>query len=71
VDIPGCMASKVIRPGKGCTSKFGAPNAPGEDLANNWIKTNTGEGWFAYFRFYGPLQPYFDQTWVLPDIEKV
>jgi len=37
----------------------------------NWIKTNPGEPWFTYFRLYGPLQPYFDRSWVLPDIEKV
>jgi len=23
------------------------------------------------FRFYGPENPLFDKTWVLPDIEKV
>jgi hypothetical protein len=34
----------------------------------SWIKTLPGEGWFMYFRLYGPTQPYFDKTWVLPDI---
>jgi len=34
----------------------------------NWIKTLPGKGWFAYFRMYGPTQPYFDRSWVLPDI---
>ena len=28
-------------------------------------------GWFTYFRFYAPTQPYFDGTWQLPDIKKV
>jgi len=37
----------------------------------NWVKTNPGKGWFPYFRFYGPLESYFDKTWQLPDIEKV
>jgi hypothetical protein len=36
----------------------------------NWISTNPGEGWFSYFRLYGPLESYFDRSWVLPDIEK-
>jgi hypothetical protein len=37
----------------------------------NWIKTLPNKGWFAYFRFYGPTQPYFDRTWALPDIVEV
>jgi hypothetical protein len=37
----------------------------------NWIKTIPGKGWFALFRLYGPTQPYFDRSWVLPDIEEV
>jgi hypothetical protein len=37
----------------------------------NWIKTNPGTGWFPYFRFYGPLESYFDKTWQLLDIEKL
>lgn len=36
----------------------------------NWIPTNPGEGWFSYFRLYGPLEAYLDRSWVLPDIEK-
>jgi len=37
----------------------------------NWIKTLPNKGWFAYFRFYGPTQSYFDRTWALPDIVEV
>ncbi len=37
----------------------------------NWVKTNPGRGWFPYFRFYGPLEAYFDKSWQLPDIGKV
>jgi hypothetical protein len=37
----------------------------------NWNKTLPNKGWFAYFRFYGPTQPYFDRTWALPDIVDV
>jgi hypothetical protein len=36
----------------------------------NWIPTVPGRAWFTYFRFYSPTEPYFDRTWVLPDIEK-
>jgi hypothetical protein len=37
--------------------------------AVNWIQTNPGQGWFSYFRFYGPTEPYFSKTWQLNDIE--
>ncbi|WP_282944458.1 DUF1254 domain-containing protein [Cellulomonas endometrii] len=44
-----------------------APEPP-EGRESNWVPTVPGRHWFAYFRFYGPLQPYFDRTWVLGDI---
>ena len=37
----------------------------------NWIQTARGKGWFALFRFYGPLAPFFDKTWKPADIERV
>lgn len=43
------------------------PPASGE---NNWVKTIPGKHWFSYFRFYGPLEPYFDRSWKLGDITK-
>ena len=39
--------------------------------AANWIQTTPGKGWFAYFRFYGPTEPYFAKTWQLNDFEQV
>jgi len=36
---------------------------------NNWIKTNPKKGFFAVFRFYGPLEPFLNKTWMLNDIE--
>jgi hypothetical protein len=36
--------------------------------ASNWVQTIAGRHWFSYFRFYGPLEPYFDRTWKLGDI---
>lgn len=35
----------------------------------NWIPT--GEDWFGMFRLYGPEEAAFDESFVLPDIEKV
>ncbi len=37
--------------------------------AANWVQTVPGKSWFTMFRLYGPLQPWFDKTWKLPDIQ--
>ena len=37
----------------------------------NWVQTVAGKSWFVIFRLYGPLEPWFDKTWRLPDIEPV
>lgn len=47
---------------------FGPEMPPGQD--RNWVRTVPGRGWFPMFRFHGPLEPFFDKTWQLPDIEK-
>jgi hypothetical protein len=47
------------------------PEVPAGKPESNWIKTIPGKGWFTYFRLYGPTQPYFDRSWVLPDIEEI
>ncbi|WP_222724090.1 DUF1214 domain-containing protein [Streptomyces sp. OR43] len=43
---------------------------PPDDAADeaNWVQTLPGRHWFSYFRFYGPLEPYFDRSWRLGDI---
>ena len=38
---------------------------------SNWIQTIPGKGWFAFFRLYGPLEPWFDKTWRPGEIEIV
>jgi hypothetical protein len=35
------------------------------------VQTVPGKGWFAYFRFYGPTEAFFDKSWALPDFEQV
>lgn len=49
---------------------FGPDNAP-KDMENNFIKTNSGEGFFVYLRLYAPTELYFNRSWSLPDVEKV
>jgi len=48
---------------------FGTEAPEGKE--KNWIPTVPNQGFFAYLRFYAPLEPYFDRTWALPDVEKV
>ncbi|EJG1689669.1 DUF1254 domain-containing protein [Vibrio parahaemolyticus] len=44
---------------------------PVKGYENNWVQTNPGEGWFTYFRFYGPTEKMFDKSWTMGDIELV
>ena len=44
------------------------PTAP-EGKESNWVETIPGKSWFQLFRLYGPLQPWFDQTWKLNEFE--
>ena len=37
------------------------PEEPKEK--GNWIRTVPGKGWFPFFRFYGPTEAFYDQTW--------
>jgi hypothetical protein len=46
------------------------PQAPA-GRESNWVQTVPGKGWFAYFRFYGPTEAFFDKSWALPDFEQV
>lgn len=39
--------------------------------AQNWIQTVAGKGWFVLFRFYGPLDPFFDKSWRPDDVVEV
>jgi hypothetical protein len=54
----------------GSVDLYVGPTAP-EGWEKNWIPSERGKAWFAYFRLYGPLQPYFDKSWPLPDFELV
>ena len=58
----------IVRNADGSVDLFFGPTPPAGKPESNWIKTLPGKGWFTYFRLYGPTQPYFDRSWVLPDI---
>jgi hypothetical protein len=47
------------------------PALPADVPEENWVQTTAGKGWFVYLRLYGPERPYFDNTWIPGDAEKV
>ena len=61
----------IVTNADGSLDLYFGPKAPAGKPETNWIKTIPGKGWFTYFRLYGPTQPYFDRSWVLPDIELI
>jgi len=46
----------------GSTDVYFGPKAPA-GMEGNWIQTIPGKGWFMILRLYGPLEPWFNQTW--------
>jgi hypothetical protein len=54
----------------GSVTVWFAPNAP-EGHESNWVQTMPGKGWNVLLRLYGPLEPWFNQTWKPDDIELV
>ena len=60
----------LVRNEDGSVDLYMGPAAP-KGFEKNWIPTLPGKAWFAYFRLYGPMEPYFDRSWALPDIEAV
>lgn len=44
---------------------------PPKGWENNWIQTVPGKGWNTILRLYGPLEPWFDQSWKPGDFELV
>ncbi|MCJ2377460.1 DUF1214 domain-containing protein [Vibrio sp. ZSDZ34] len=44
---------------------------PNVDNNENSIQTNFNEGFFPYFRIYGPTDTWYDNSWVIPNIERV
>jgi hypothetical protein len=46
------------------------PEAPAS-MENNWIPTIPGKGWNMLFSLYDPLEPWFDNTWDMYEIEQI
>lgn len=59
----------TVNPDGSVDISFG-PEPPAAKEAN-WIQTIPGKGWFVALRLYGPLAPWFDQTWRPGEIEEI
>jgi hypothetical protein len=60
----------IAKNADGSIDVYFGPKAP-SGKESNWVQTESGKGWFTYFRFYGPTEPFFDKSWSLPDFEKM
>lgn len=54
----------------GSVDVYFGPKAP-VGMEQNWIQTISGKGWNMLFRLYGPVEPWFDKSWQLSEIELV
>ena len=54
----------------GSVELYFGPTAP-DGKEGNWVQTIPGKGWWAVLRLYGPLEPWFDQTWRPGDFELI
>jgi hypothetical protein len=52
----------------GSVDVYFGPKAPA-GMEYNWVQTIPGKGWFMILRLYGPLEPWFNQTWRPGEIE--
>ena len=59
----------TVNPDKSVDVYFG-PQPP-LSKESNWVQTIPGKGWFVVLRLYGPLEPWFDQSWRPGEIEVV
>lgn len=55
----------------GSTTIYFAPAQPAGIPRGNWIQTVPGKGWFTILRLYSPLEPFFEKTWRISEIELV
>jgi hypothetical protein len=61
---------KLKKNDDGSVDLYFGPKPPA-GMESNWVKTIPGRGWFAWFRFFTPTEAFFNQSWKLPDFEKL
>ena len=63
--------SPAVKPNDdGSYTVWYGPKAP-EGHEDNWIQTMPGKSFFVALRLYGPLEPWFDKSWIPGDFELV
>jgi hypothetical protein len=62
--------SELVKNADGSVDLYFGPT-PAKGHEKNSLVTVRGRAWFPLVRLYGPLQPYFDRSWELPDLEPV
>lgn len=60
----------LLNNGDGSVDLYFGPKAP-DGKESNWVQTNPGESFFLYFRLYGPLKPFIEQTWPMNKVERI
>ena len=68
-DISSVMKDLKVE-ADGSTKIYIGEKAP-KGYENNWIQSNPKKGFFAYLRLYGPLESFYDKSWVMPNVKKI
>lgn len=55
----------------GSTTVYFSPTQPEGVGRGNWIQTDPEKGWFVCLRLYSPLEPFFDKSWRISEVELV
>ena len=63
----GEKAGIIINPDTSVATHLGPEPPPGNEV--DWIQTIPGKGFWVILRLYGPLEPWFDNTWRSGEIE--
>jgi hypothetical protein len=58
----GSRSTGIQKNADGSYDLYFGPTAP-TGKENNWVQTVPGRGWFTILRLYGPLEPWFNQSW--------
>jgi hypothetical protein len=55
----------------GSTTVYIGPKLPNGVKDGNWIESVPGKGYFVCLRLYSPLEPFFEKSWRISEIELV
>ena len=64
--VPEQATTRATRWPRTPTARSPSPSDRPRPTSNpgNWIQTVPGKKWFTILRLYGPLEPWFDKTWI-------